>query len=241
MRVIICDDDEFVRRRLHDNIKLAFKSMRKSGYPGLLECDEFDNGKDLLEDNGEKNLVFLDIEMPGADGISVGRALKQADSDVLIAYVTSHTEYLDDAMSFCVFRYISKPLNQERIVKCICDALNILCKRRINVVVDEGNCMCRKVNTYDIVMVEKDARRLKLHMKDGEVIRIMGTINDFMIGLNPLIFAMCHRSFIINFKYVSKIDKNTVYLCGGKYMAYLSRNRYTSIKEAFINYVEKAV
>ena len=119
MRVIICDDDEYIRQRLHENIRLAFKSMRKSGYQGLLECDEYDNGKDLLEDEGEKDLVFLDIEMPGADGINVGRALKQADSDVLIAYVTSHTEFLDDAMSFCVFRYISKPLNQERIVKCI--------------------------------------------------------------------------------------------------------------------------
>ena len=165
MRVIICDDDEYIRQRLHDNIRLAFKSMRKSGYQGLLECDEYDNGKDLLEDEGEKDLVFLDIEMPGADGISVGRALKQADSDVLIAYVTSHTEFLDDAMSFCVFRYISKPLNQERIVKCICDAFNILCKRRINVVIDEGNCVYRKVNTYNIVMVEKDSRRLKLYMK----------------------------------------------------------------------------
>lgn len=207
MRVIICDDDEYIRQRLHDNIRLAFKSMRKSGYQGLLECDEYDNGKDLLEDEGEKDLVFLDIEMPGADGISVGRALKQADSDVLIAYVTSHTEFLDDAMSFCVFRYISKPLNQERIVKCICDAFNILCKRRINVVIDEGNCMYRKVNTYNIVMVEKDSRRLKLYMKNGEVIRVMGTINDFLIGLNPLMFVMCHRSFIINLKYVSRIDK----------------------------------
>lgn len=39
--------------------------------------------------------------------------------------------------------------------------------------------MYRKVNTYNIVMVEKDSRRLKLYMKNGEVIRIMGTINDF--------------------------------------------------------------
>ena len=179
--------------------------------------------------------------MPGADGISVGRALKQADSDVLIAYVTSHTEFLDDAMSFCVFRYISKPLNQERIVRCICDAFNILCKRRINVVIDEGNCMYRKVNTYNIVMVEKDSRRLKLYMKNGEVIRDMGTINDFLTGLNPLIFVMCHRSFIINLKYVSRIDKNTVYLCGDKYAAFLSRNKYTSVKEAFITYVEKTI
>lgn len=59
-----------------------------------------------------------------------------------------------------------------------------------------------------------------------------------MTGLNPLIFVMCHRSFIINLKYVSRIDKNTVYLCGDKYAAFLSRNKYTSVKEAFITYVE---
>lgn len=62
-----------------------------------------------------------------------------------------------------------------------------------------------------------------------------------MTGLNPLIFVMCHRSFIINLKYVSRIDKNTVYLAVINNVAYLSRNRYTSIKEAFINYVEKSI
>ena len=234
MNIAICDDEQ-------QDIDILYNYCKSCKLP--YNISTFLSASALLEAFKSQfyDLIFLDIEMPGADGISVGRALKQADSDVLIAYITSHTEFLDDAMSFCVFRYISKPLNQERIVRCICDAFNILCKRRINVVIDEGNCMYRKVNTYNIVMVEKDSRRLKLYMKNGEVIRVMGTINDFLTGLNPLIFVMCHRSFIINLKYVSRIDKNTVYLCGDKYVAYLSRNRYTSIKEAFINYVEKSI
>lgn len=35
MRVIICDDDEYIRQRLHDNIRLAFKSMRKRRLSGI--------------------------------------------------------------------------------------------------------------------------------------------------------------------------------------------------------------
>ena len=54
-------------------------------------------------------------------------------------------------------------------------------------------------------------------------------------------FVMCHMSLIINLKYVSRIDKNTVYLCGDKYAAFLSRIKYTIVKEAFITYVEKSI
>ena len=51
------------------------------------------------------------------NGIYVGNTLKKANKDVIIFVVTSYSEYLDDAMRFHVFRYLSKPLDRQRFFR----------------------------------------------------------------------------------------------------------------------------
>ena len=83
----------------------------------------YNNGKDLLNDAENKDIVFLDIEMPGMNGIYVGNKLKQKNKAVIIFVVTSYSQYLDEAMRFHVFRYLSKPLEKQRIFRNMKDAL----------------------------------------------------------------------------------------------------------------------
>ncbi len=55
--------------------------------------------------------------MPGMNGIYVGNELKKANKNVIIFVVTSYSEYLDEAMRFHVFRYLSKPLDKQRFFR----------------------------------------------------------------------------------------------------------------------------
>ena len=88
---------------------IEFFKSRKLKSPEI-QC--YSNGEALLSDAGSKDIVFLDIEMPGLDGIYVGRQLKEENKDIIIFILTSYVEYLDDAMRFHVFRYLSKPLDK---------------------------------------------------------------------------------------------------------------------------------
>lgn len=83
----------------------------------------FTSGEALLSDTGEKDMVFLDIEMPGMNGIYIGNELKKTYKNVIIFVVTSYSEYLDEAMRFHVFRYLSKPLDKQRLFRNLRDAL----------------------------------------------------------------------------------------------------------------------
>ena len=85
MRILICDDDELIIEQLKKYILLFFEANH-SKCPELLS---FTSGEDLLNDNGEKDIVFLDIEMPGMNGIYVGNELKKSNKNVLIFVVTS--------------------------------------------------------------------------------------------------------------------------------------------------------
>lgn len=63
--------------------------------------------------------------MPGFDGIYVGNELKKQNESAIIFIVTSHLEYLDAAMRFHVFRYLSKPIDKQRLFQNLDDALEL--------------------------------------------------------------------------------------------------------------------
>lgn len=73
MRILICDDDVLFAAHLEKNIKKYFE---KQGHncPQMLY---FSDGVSLLNDNGKKDIVFLDIEMPGMNGIYIGNELQK--------------------------------------------------------------------------------------------------------------------------------------------------------------------
>ena len=79
----------------------------------------------LLADAMDKDIVFLDIEMPGLNGIYVGNELKNKNPNIIIFIVTSYSEYLDDAMRFHVFRYLSKPVDPNRLFRNLKDAIEL--------------------------------------------------------------------------------------------------------------------
>lgn len=73
MRILICDDDALMIEQIQKNIKSFFENNR-------LKCPEiacFSDGASLISDTGEKDILFLDIEMPGMNGIYVENELKK--------------------------------------------------------------------------------------------------------------------------------------------------------------------
>ena len=119
MRILICDDDTELSQQLKE-ILITF--FRKNSLK-LPEIIMYNNGEKLLKDPESKDIVFLDIEMPGMNGIYVGNELKQKNKNTIIFVITSYSQYLDEAMRFHVFRYLSKPLEKQRIFRNMKDAL----------------------------------------------------------------------------------------------------------------------
>ena len=121
MRILICDDDLSITQSLSQIIKVYFKKKKVN----VLDIVTFNDGDSLLSDKFQKDIVFLDIEMPGFDGIYVGNELKKQNESAIIFIVTSHLEYLDAAMRFHVFRYLSKPIDKQRLFQNLDDVLEL--------------------------------------------------------------------------------------------------------------------
>lgn len=79
MRILICDDDLSITQSLSQIIKTYFNKKKVNN----LDIVTFNDGDSLLSDKSQKDIVFLDVEMPGFDGIYVGNELKSRMNPLL--------------------------------------------------------------------------------------------------------------------------------------------------------------
>ncbi|MDE7422882.1 MAG: LytTR family DNA-binding domain-containing protein [Lachnospiraceae bacterium] len=232
MRILICDDDAETAREL-EKILHCFFQKNSLKIPNIVL---YDNGEDLLKDSAEKDIVFLDIEMPGISGIYVGNELKKSNKNIIIFIVTSYAEYLDDAMRFHVFRYLSKPLDEVRILRNLKDALELY-NTTITKIPIETKQGVFVVPATDIIFIEAHSHKVIVHTlkQDFESVH---SIKYWTEKLDMPCFFSSHRSFLVNLKHVSDFDHSLIHLYNNQYEAYLTRRKYTQFKDAYLLYLE---
>ena len=98
----------------------------------------YTSGDDLLLKERYADIAFLDVEMPGRSGIHVGARLKEYNPKIKVFIVTSFPDYLDEAMRFQVFRYLSKPIDKSRLFRNLKDAVYL--HNMETHVIPETNC-----------------------------------------------------------------------------------------------------
>lgn len=232
MRIAICDDDSLMLEQLQKYIKAYFE---KTG----MKCPEiacFSDGESLLTDKEEKDILFLDIEMPGINGIFVGNELKRQNQNIIIFIVTSYSEYLDDAMRFHVFRYLSKPLDIHRFFRNMKEAVSLYNTITIKVPIETKQGVYT-LPASAVIMVESLGRKVIVHStaRDFESIYPL----QYWSGLLPKnCFFQTHRSFIVNFEHITDFDHTLIHMEGGLFSAYLTKRKYRAFKEAYLLYLE---
>ncbi len=124
MHILLCDDDEAILTQLEGYLQEYFA---ENHLPEPELC-RYTDGQRLLDsedrpDTQRIDIAFLDVEMPGISGIEIGAKLKKQNPYLKVFIVTSYADYLDDAMRFHVFRYLSKPVDKQRLFRNLRDAL----------------------------------------------------------------------------------------------------------------------
>lgn len=232
LRILICDDDKNIVEQLQKYIIEFFKH-------GKLKAPEiqcYSSGESLLSDTSSKDIVFLDVEMPGLNGIYVGRELKEKNKNTIIFIITSYVEYLDDAMRFHVFRYLSKPLDKQRLFHNMKDAIQLYNSTNVKIPIEtkDGIYTC---TASEIIYIEAMGRTIAIHTLSRDFIARQN-IEYWNRTLNMPCFFQPHRSFIINMKYVTDFDHSLIHLYNDQYTAYLTKRKYSQFKNAYFLYLE---
>lgn len=112
LTIAVCDDVDIERELLERYVRQwAVQRNRK------ISVSSFSEGDALLKAFGEGrfDLVLLDIQMQGQDGMQVARRLRETGTDVGIFFVTGYDEYLAEGYEVEAFRYLLKPVQKQKL------------------------------------------------------------------------------------------------------------------------------
>lgn len=235
MRIVLCDDDRGILTQLENYLREFFEqnSLPQPEYAA------YTDGRELLREEERPEIAFLDVEMPGLDGIQVGAELQAKNPYAKIFIVTSYGDYLDEAMKFHVFRYLSKPLDKARLFRNMKEALYQLSVDTRPVLIEmAGESVTRYAD--EILLVETQGRKVLVRTVDKTYVSVQGMRHwESLLDIGS--FYQTHRGFLINMKYVRSFSANLITLeapDGTVCTAYLARRRYRDFKNTYMLYVE---
>ena len=107
MRIAICDDEKNIRELIGNKVEKQYPKA---------EMVFFSSGEELLSSDVHIDILFLDIQMSGRDGMETARELRQRNNDVIIIFVTAVEEYVFQAFDVGAFNYIVKPIDDAKFM-----------------------------------------------------------------------------------------------------------------------------
>lgn len=213
IRIAAVDDDSIFLQALKEIISLQIDNHQYS-----YELNLYDDLEIFLECQLKTpyDFVFLDMDMPKYDGISIAKKLSVQNIDTIVIIVTEHEYYARVGYRYHVFRFVRKDYLAEEIQEPIKSFLSEKVKMKHNIILNIDNGMIKNIELSKIVYLVSVGHyiSLKEYSSADNINLISGkyTMNQFESQLEPYGFLRIHKSYLVNFRYVVKIqyDKMTI-------------------------------
>ncbi len=235
MVIFVCDDDQLVLNKTRKYLNIYFRKHNIKDYE--IYC--FLCGENAVSSNIIPDIAFLDIEMEGISGLKTGELLRRKNEELIMFILTSFAEYLDEAMRVNVFRYLSKPLEKERLFRNLKDAIGLYysVSKTIEIETRDKSII---MPTKKIICIESDKHVSIIHTVDGDYLSAK-PLRYWLDKLNMPCFYQSHRGFVVNLAHVSDYDTQEIRFTGTSCKAYMAARKYTDFKQKMMLYLEGVV
>lgn len=230
MNIAICDDSKDAVNEIQKHIDFFVKDTGKE-----LNTFQFTNTDDLLNCTKRFDIAILDIEIDESTGLDIGEKLRKNFPYIVLIFITAHKKYLDDALNLSAVRFFEKPIDSQRFYRGLTEAIDRIDNSSIKFYLTNQKTT-NTILMQDIIFVEIDRRKSKVVTVNG-ILYSSDPISFWHEKLNASIFAVPHKSYIVNMNYISSYQRNMLML-NNKYKIPISRNRQTEFHQKFFKFVE---
>lgn len=208
------------------------------------QIDCFLTGESFLKNERlDYDIIFLDINMPGINGLTTATQFRALNQNSLIIFSTHYAQYAIDGYTVNAFAFLIKPISEDIFQTTLKKALQRIRKNyppnaTISINTADG---LRLVKIADIVYIEIQRHTLFYYLlKNNEIItlRAYGSMKDVSTKFNSMYFENCSACYLINLKYVSAIIKKDVELCNGITLP-ISRQFFKNFVAHFMEYIKE--
>lgn len=222
VRFAVCDDEQDMTNHISDKLRIY--------YPDKCEIKTYTDGMSLISDccSDHFDALFLDIGMPGLDGIEIAKKIRENDPHVKIVFVTNNEELAHLGYKYGAFRYVRKKnLEQElrETAESLKEHFDTLSETLVlKTPIGEVFRMKRNIKYFEVYGHELIA----VYNENEE--QVCGTMKEYDTMLRNSGFLRIHKSYLVNYRYIDSIEKRDVKLTCGKKLP-LSRNRSGEVKK----------
>ena len=236
LQIAVCDDEKAALEYEADLISKILYEKNAN-----IELNTYNSPSDLLNSGKIYDMVFLDIEMDGMNGIELAEKIHEKSEKCFVFFITNYSVYLDKAFDVRAIRYLTKPVDPDRLSAGIDFVLDSIASASKKIsVTNFKNKLIVEIETADIIYISNSGRHAKIVTKqyEFETEEIFLAVKQ-MIEKEVNYFATPHQSYYVNLKYVTGYTKTDVQMSygGHAYNAMMSRRRY---KEFDIRFFEAA-
>lgn len=231
MRIAVVDDSKEDAQHI-----ISYLDQFQTENNVTFQTTVFNASFDFLEEyHGEYEVILLDIEMPGCNGLDVAREIRLKDQAVGIIFVTSMAQYAIDGYEVNAIDFMVKPIGYYNFSMKLEKAFQFFKSHSEQDILINNKDGFLRVIVSDILYIEKERDYLIFYTK-GERFKERGSIKYIKEKLGNLPFSECTAGCLVNLTYVKRLQNDTVLLVTEKTLP-LSRRLKRQFKQDFINYL----
>lgn len=232
VNIAICDDEAYMLKELSEIIQEFFQNENIS-----ITIAKFSDGNSLLQCQNPFDIIFLDIQMQGWNGMDTAKKLREQNYKGFLIFVTIMEELVFHSFEVRAFDYLLKPLDHRHFQETMKRLLSVLRQcSNANLLVQRGN-ECRIIPFDDIVYCEIINRKIYLHLPQQEIVDYYGKLEVLEKKLDSRFFK-CHRSYLMNLKYLKSFKQGCAYLSTGDSIP-VSRLRSKEFSSVILQYMKE--
>ncbi len=188
----------------------------------------------------EADLVFMDIDMPGINGMEAAEIFRGYDAETPLIFVTNLAQYAVRGYSVDALDFVVKPVGYPDFAMRMERALRIMERNRAATIALPTQSGLRVVSLREIVYVDLLRHDVQYHLADGAVLAERGSLKAAAEKLAPGGFLRISSGCLINPGQVTHIGRESVTMSSGEELFY-SRSQRKAALEGLANYMGRSL
>ena len=234
IKIAFCDDDIEVLHQMNELID-RYRVERNED----ITYAAFQSPFELLteiEKGIRPDILFLDVVMPGQNGMDVAKEIRQYDTNMKIIFLTSSPEFAVESYSVGAYFYQLKPIWEESFFRLM-DAVLAECeKKKKNSLILRSKDGITRIDLQQLEYCEVLGRKLLFHLENGAVLESAGSLDDLAGQLMQYSnFFRPHRSFLVNMEYIQNISSRSIKMVNDAEIP-IPHGKCSEIKNTYMEY-----
>lgn len=227
LKIALCDDSEADRTFTRSLVRRWADS--RSHNAAIFDFPSAESFLFAYEEERDFDLLLLDIEMGGMDGVTMAKRLRQDDGSMQIVFITGYSDYISEGYEVSALHYLVKPVGEEKLFSVLDRAAARIEKDEKALSLDLGYETLR-LPIRDITYADVQGNYVTIHGKSTVTVRM--TLRDLESRLDDRFYRV-GRSGIVNLNCISRVTRTDVYLSDGSVVP-LPRGAYEGVNRAII-------